>query len=107
MNAGAPCDGRASAAPDHKPQLLFFYAPTSGPCRRVDAFLSQVLQRRRNHETFRLLRIPAQENETLAARLRISEVPTILVVEGNRIRARIVAPKGRRELDEALSGWLR
>jgi hypothetical protein len=34
-------------------------------------------------------------------------VPTIFVVEARRVRARIVQPKGRRELEEALQPWLR
>jgi hypothetical protein len=33
------------------PGLLFFHSPTEGSSRRVEGFLAQVLQRRRNHET--------------------------------------------------------
>jgi hypothetical protein len=34
-------------------------------------------------------------------------LPTIFVVEGRRVKARVAAPKGRRELEEALHPWLR
>jgi len=37
--------------------LVFFYSPLSGRCRRVEGFIAQVLQRRRNHDTFELVRV--------------------------------------------------
>ena len=48
-----------------KPRLLFFTSSVSGHCRRVEGFLAQVLQRRRNHGTFRLLRIDESERPDL------------------------------------------
>jgi thioredoxin-like negative regulator of GroEL len=98
-----PCDERAA----ERPRLLFFYAKTSGPCRRVEAFLSQVLQRRHNHETFRLVRVCAERHPELIDHFRVGELPTIYVVDGRRVQARVVAPKGRKELEEALAPWLR
>src|SRR6476619_1302554 len=90
-----------------KPRLLFFYGLTSGPCRRVEAFLSQVLQRRQNHETFRLVRICAERHPELVEHLEIESLPTIVVVEGRHVQARIVAPRGRKELEDVLAPWLR
>ena len=90
-----------------KPRLIFFYGKTSGPCRRVEAFLSQVLQRRHNHDTFRLVRVCAERHPELIDHFRVEELPTICVVDGRRVQARVVAPKGRKELEEALAPWLR
>jgi thioredoxin-like negative regulator of GroEL len=90
-----------------KPRLLFFYGKTSGPCRRVEAFLSQVLQRRHNHQTFRLVRVCAERHPELIEHFRIAELPTICVVDDRRVQARLVAPRGRKELEEALAPWLR
>jgi thioredoxin-like negative regulator of GroEL len=90
-----------------KPRLLFFYGETSGPCRRVEAFLSQVLQRRHNHDTFRLVRVCAERHRELVEHFRVETLPTICIVEGRLVRARIVAPRGRRELEDALAPWLR
>jgi Thioredoxin len=90
-----------------KPRLLFFYGKTSGPCRRVEAFLSQVLQRRHNHDTFRLVRVCAERHPELIEHFRVDTLPTICIVEGRRVRTRIVAPRGRKELEEALGPWLR
>jgi thioredoxin-like negative regulator of GroEL len=106
VNTEPAADPRPVAETE-KPQLLFFFGKTSGPCRRVEAFLSQVLQRRHNHETFKLVRVCADDKPELVEHFRVSEVPTIFVVEARRVRARIVQPKGRRELEEALQPWLR
>lgn len=96
----------APAEAPERPQLILFYAPTSGPCRRVEGFLSQVLQRRHNHDTFRLVRVNADDHPDLVEHFRVVEVPTVFVVERRRVRAKLEAPKGRRELEDALKPWL-
>ena len=90
-----------------RPCLLFFYGSTSGPCRRVEAFLSQVLQRRHNHETFKLVRVCAEQYPELIEHFHVDTLPTICVVEGRRIKKRVVSPRGRKELESALAPWLR
>jgi thioredoxin-like negative regulator of GroEL len=97
------------AAPENveRPRLVFFYSPLSGRCRRVEGYLAQVLQRRRNHDTFEVVRVPVDSRPDLAERFRIESVPTVLVVEGRRIKRRIEAPGGCRELEGQLQPWLR
>jgi thioredoxin-like negative regulator of GroEL len=90
-----------------QPSLLFFYSPTSGRSRRADAFLAQVLQRRSNHHTFRLVRIDANKRPDLLERLQISEIPTLLVVEDGRVRARLSKPTGSNQINRFLSPWLK
>jgi hypothetical protein len=85
---------RAREAGPEQPQLLSFYSLKSGPCRRVEAFLSQVLQRRHNHETFRLVRICAERHPDFVERFAVDELPTIIVVAGRQVRARLAAPDG-------------
>jgi thioredoxin-like negative regulator of GroEL len=89
-----------------KPRLVFFYGKTSGPCRRVDAFLSQVLQRRHNHDTFQLVRVCADNHPELVEYFGIDRLPAIFVISERRVKARVVAPKGRKELEQALAPWL-
>lgn len=98
-------DGLA-AVPSEKPKLVFFYSPQSGRCRRVEAFVAQVLQRRRNHETFDLVRVPVDRRPDIAERFGIETVPTLCVVVDRRLRKRIVAPRGCRELERELTPWL-
>ncbi len=93
--------------PEQRPQLVLFYSPLSGRCRRVEGFIAQVLQRRRNHDTFDLIRVSVDQRPDLAEKFRIEEVPTICVIEGRKLRRRIVAPRGCRELERELEPWLR
>ncbi|HET8894364.1 MAG TPA: thioredoxin family protein [Gaiellaceae bacterium] len=92
---------------NEKPQLLYFYSPTSGFCRRVEGFLAQVLQQRQNHATFALRRIDCDERPELAARFAINELPTLVVVEGKRVRARLERPRGSVEIRSTLEPWLK
>ena len=90
-----------------RPRLILFYSSVSGRCRRTEGFLAQVLQRRRNHDTFELVKVPVDRRPDLASRFGVEEVPTLLVVEERKVRKRIVAPNGCRDLEAALSPWLR
>lgn len=89
-----------------KPMLVFVHSQVSGRCRRTEGHLAQVLQRRRNHETFRLHRLDAEARPDLAERFRITAVPTILVVEEKVVRARLENPRGCREIATFLEPWL-
>jgi len=90
-----------------RPRLVYFYGRTSGLSRRVDAYLSQILQKNRNHNTFKLIRVPVEDHADLAALFQIVELPTIVVVDGRRVRARVDAPRGRPPIEKALAPWLR
>ncbi|HEY2741611.1 MAG TPA: thioredoxin family protein [Gaiellaceae bacterium] len=92
---------------DSRPRLLFFYSPTSGPSRRAEGFLAQVLQRRANHSSFQLVRVDADQRPDLVERLRVTEIPTLLVVAEGRVRGRIVKPSGCAEISKSLAPWLK
>ena len=89
-----------------KPRLVFFHSPQSGRCRRVEGFIAQVLQRRRNHDTFDLVHVSVDDRPDLAERFGVETVPTLCVVEDRRLRKRIAAPRGCRELEKELAPWL-
>jgi thioredoxin-like negative regulator of GroEL len=89
-----------------KPGLVFFYSPVSGACRRAEGFLAQVLQRRRNHGTFRLYRVDEKERPDLVERFGIETMPTLVVVEDKVVRARLERPRGCREIERILAPWL-
>ena len=57
------------------PRLVFFHSTLSGHCRRVEGFLAQVLQRRRNHGTFHVVRVAEEERPDLLERFKIQTVP--------------------------------
>ncbi len=89
-----------------QPGLVFFHSALSGHCRRVEGFLAQVLQRRRNHGTFRLYRVEEHERPDLLERFGVSTVPTLVVVQDKLVRARLERPRGCREIERFLAPWL-
>src|ERR671935_2936239 len=89
-----------------KPRLVFFPSSFSGQCRRVEGFLAQVLQRRRNHGTFQIYRVAREERPDLVERFEVDEMPTLVVVEGRKVRARLACPRGCRDIEAFLAPWL-
>jgi thioredoxin-like negative regulator of GroEL len=90
-----------------RPKLVFFYSDSSGRSRRAESYLAQVLQRRRNHETFQLYRVDCDARPDLAQRFGIENPPVLVVVENKHVRARLEEPRGCIEIQNALATWLR
>ena len=100
----------ASVAPvagTERPRLVFFYSRLSGSCRRAEGFLAQVLQRRRNHGTFRLYRVEQDDRPDLVERFAVKTLPTLVVVEGRAVRAKLERPRGCRDIESFLAPWLK
>lgn len=98
--AATPGDGL------QKPGLVFFYSSLSGHCRRVEGFLAQVLQRRRNHETFHLYRVDERHRPDLVERFGVESLPTLVVVQAKTVQARLERPRGCRDIERFLAPWL-
>jgi thioredoxin-like negative regulator of GroEL len=98
---------RQAEVGEQRPQLLFFYSATSGSSRRAEGFLAQVLQRRRNHQSFRLHRIEVEQHPDLVERFQIDAIPALLVVADKRVRARLGEPRGCAEISQTLAPWLK
>jgi thioredoxin-like negative regulator of GroEL len=111
LGKSAPSQAAAAAAqqpePAPKPILVFFFSRLSGSSRRVEGYLAQVLQRRSNHDTFTLHRVESERRPDLVERLRVEELPTILVIEQKRVRARLERPRGCAQITEVLAPWLK
>ena len=90
-----------------RPKLVFFASSVSGHSRRVEGFLAQVLQRRRNHGTFRLHVVDGEQRPDLVERFGVKALPTLLVVEDRVVKARLEQPRGCRDIEQLLSPWLR
>ena len=87
-----------NTAPGARPRLVIFYSERSGACRKVDRFLAQVLQRNGNHRTFEIVRVDVDKRADLVERLRITTIPELLIVEGNKVQARLRKPRGTPDL---------
>jgi thioredoxin-like negative regulator of GroEL len=90
-----------------RPTLIMFTSERNGQCRRAEGYLAQVLQRRRNHDTFSV-RVVAQESRPdLLERFRVEKTPTLMVVDGKVVRGKLVEPRGCGEIQTFLAPWLR
>ena len=89
-----------------KPGLVFFHSSTSGRCRRMEGFVAQVLQRRRNHDTFRFYKVANEARPDLVAKFGIDVIPTLAVIEDRRVAARLEGPRGCNEIETFLAPWL-
>jgi thioredoxin-like negative regulator of GroEL len=87
--------------------LMYFTSRRSGPARRVESLLDQVLQERKNHEAFERTVVDVDDNGPVADEYAVEAVPTILVVEDGREVCRIDGRPSVAALREALSPWLR
>jgi thioredoxin 2 len=90
-----------------EPKLLYFYSPKSGLSRRVEAFLDQVLQERRNHYAFSRGRIDVDRTPQLAELFEVEDVPTIVVLEEGRVVQKVEGRVSVSRIRDALDPWLR
>jgi thioredoxin-like negative regulator of GroEL len=89
-----------------KPGLVFFTSNTSGHCRRIEAYIAQVLQRRRNHDTFTYYAVAQEQRPDLLEKFGIVLTPTLVVLEGKKVAARLEEPRGAKEIERFLKPWL-
>jgi thioredoxin-like negative regulator of GroEL len=89
-----------------QPRLVFFHSTLSGHCRRVEGFLAQVLQRRRNHGTFQLVRVSEEDRPDLVEHFKIQTMPTLIVVQNHAVAGRLERPRGCRDIEGFLAPWL-
>jgi thioredoxin-like negative regulator of GroEL len=71
---------------DDRPLLLFFTNRRSGVARRMSSLVAWVSVTEKAR--LRVIEVDADENETFARALKVSAVPTLLVVHGRRVLAR-------------------
>lgn len=89
-----------------RPQLLFFYEPTDGGAHRVEGFLAQVLQRRRNHDAVAVRRIVVSAHPELVERFGVQGTPALVVVYDKRVQGRLEMPRGCQPIAALLKPWL-
>ena len=87
-----------------RPLLVFFTSQRSGPARRMESLLAHIARKERDSLQVKL--VDVDERPDLAEKFRISEVPSLALVMGKRVVARLegraTAPKIESMLDEKL-----
>jgi thioredoxin-like negative regulator of GroEL len=90
-----------------KPGLVYFHSSRSGKCRRIEGYIAQVLQHRRNHDTFKYYAVAQEERPDLLEKFGIELTPTIVVLERQTVAARLESPRGSKDIERFLQPWLK
>jgi thioredoxin 1 len=84
--------------------LLFFSSTRSGPSRRMESLLAHIARKERNR--LRVVQVDVDERRDIAERLGIAAAPTLVLVRGKemiaRIEGRASAPRIEAMLEEHL-----
>jgi thioredoxin-like negative regulator of GroEL len=67
--------------------LVFFCSERSGPARRMESLLAHVARKERTRLS--VMRVDVGQQPELAARFKVAEVPTLVLVKGKRVVDRI------------------
>lgn len=82
------------------PILLFFTTSTSGPARRMESLLAHLARKERGR--LRISRIDADGSPDWIERLRVTQIPTLVLIKDRRpvarLEGRVSAPRIERML---------
>jgi thioredoxin 2 len=87
------------------PLLLFFYSPTSGPCRRMDGLVSWLYVRERRRLRLRLVNVDICPE--LARRFAVTTVPTMILIRSHEVVARLEGRANGKQIDATFVPHLR
>ncbi len=80
--------------------LLDFWASWCGPCRMVAPIVEQIA---REHPEITVGKINVDEQGSLASAFRIESIPTIVVMEGDRVVSAAVGYRPKEEIEALLN----
>jgi thioredoxin 1 len=89
---------------DAKPVLLFFWSERSGPARRMESLLAHLARKERMR--LRMMRIEVETQPDLVERLRVAEVPTLVLVKGKQVVDRLEGRASAPKIEEMLARHL-
>src|SRR3954470_5932737 len=72
---------------DSRPLLVFFSSKQSGPARRMESLLAHL--ERKERARLRITRVDVDERPAIAERFHVETVPTLVLVKGKRVVARL------------------
>jgi thioredoxin len=91
-------------APTPLPTLLFFTTAKSGPARRMESLLAHLARKERSR--LRISRIDLDESPEWADRLKVTEIPSLILVKDRRpvarLEGRVSAPQIERMIEPYL-----
>ena len=84
--------------------LVFFSSTRSGPARRMESLLAHVARKERHR--LRVIQVDADRKPELANKIAVEDVPTIVLVRGNRAVARLEGRASAPQIEAMLAEHL-
>ena len=92
------------AAKTSQPLLLFFTTPTSGPARRMESLLAHLARKERSR--LRVSRIDVDARPEIAEKLKVTDVPTLVLVKDKRPVARLEGRVSAPQIERMIAPYL-
>ena len=89
---------------DPRPLLVFFSSARSGPARRMESLLAHLARKER--QRLRVHQVDVDQRRDLAEKLQVDAAPTIVLVKGKRVVARIVGRASAPQIEALLEQHL-
>jgi thioredoxin 1 len=90
---------------DDRPLLVFFTSRQSGPARRMESLLAHIARKERT--ALRVRKVDVDERPDVARRFQISQVPSLALVKGKRVVARLDGRSTQPKIESMIASHLR
>ncbi len=84
--------------------VVDFWAAWCGPCKAIAPLLDEIAVEQAGK--IKIAKADVDANQPLAAKFRITAVPTLLIFKGGQERDRIIGAVGKKDLIRKISAYL-